>query len=217
MSTTFVVDRAESDETYCPYCNCCPSGAMADEHVYPKSIGGSSESVIRVCVDCNSRAGHIVDHFIGKHSWLRGLAFSSGNLMKSQEGHISTGVLKDGKTLTGRVYFAKVGTSEVKVEFKPDKMQADGSKWLNENTRLDEAKLPSDINIYRKEMLDKASITATSPEGASLEPAMVKILLGMSYWARGKQALMMPGFDIFRSCPSPKQKVKQGGYISAML
>jgi hypothetical protein len=168
---------------------------MTDEHVFPQSIGGDGRTVIRVCSRCNSKAGYTVDPFISKHSWLRSLAFSSGNLMKRQERHISTGILKDGRQLTGRFYWIEVGANQVMPGFEPDKEQPDGSRWISEKACGDARKLPSDINVYREEMLDKASFTATPPQDASLEPAMVKILLGMSYWARGTQSVMLPGFD----------------------
>lgn len=202
MSATFDVEREACDERYCPYCNGYPLDDMTDEHVFPQSIGGDGRTVIRVCVRCNSRAGHTVDPFISKHSWLRSLAFSSGNLMRRQERHVSIAVLTDGRRLAGRFYWVKVGENEVKVGFEPDKEQPDGSRWLSEKACGDRTKLPKDVNVYREEMLDKASFRATPPEGANLEPAMVKILLGMSYWVRGKESLMLPGFDALRNCLS---------------
>ncbi len=175
---------------------------MTDEHVFPQSIGGDSRTVIRVCATCNSTGGHIVDSFVSRHSWLRLLAVSTGKLMNRQEKHPSTAVLKDGRHLTGRIYFVHVGTNEAKIQFDPDSMQPDGSRWISEHACANPAKLPHHINIYRDIMLDKASVNATPPEGAGLEAAMAKFLLGMSYLMRGKDELMLPGFDALRNCLS---------------
>lgn len=120
--------------------------------------------------------------------------------MKRQERHASIGVLNDGTQLVGSIYWNEAGPNEVRIGFEPDKIQPDGSCWLSESACHDVTKLPSHINAYRPEMLDKASISATPPINAGLEPAMAKILLGMSYWARGKESVKHTGFDALRNC-----------------
>lgn len=84
--------------------------------------------------------------------------------------------------------------------FEPLKAQPDGSQWISDQACRDRAKLPKHINVYRQDMLDKASFRATPAEGTGLEPAMVKILLGISYLVRGAEAVILPGFDIMRNC-----------------
>jgi hypothetical protein len=143
-----------------------------------------------------------VDVWVSRNSWLRAIAFSSGNLMKRQERHPSIGVLKDGRRLTGYFYWEEARQNHAKVCFEPLTTQPDGSRWVNIKAVKDPGKLPSCINVYSEDLLDKASYTATPPEGAGLEPAIVKILLGISYWTRGKDAVMLSGFDAMRNCLS---------------
>jgi hypothetical protein len=49
-------------------------------------------------------------------------------------------------------------------------------------------------------MLEYASFNIVHPPDDGLKPAMVKILLGLSYWVRGMEAVMLSGFDIMRNC-----------------
>jgi hypothetical protein len=199
MSGRFPVERGDGDNRYCPYCNSCPLDDLTDEHVFTQSIGGDGRNVIRVCVRCNSTAGSAADASVSRHSWLRILAFNSGNLMRRQERHESTAFLKDGKgALVGYFYLIESGDGKARPAFDPRRQQPDGSVWISEHACPDPAKLPPHINIYKEDMLEKASVTATPPQGSGLESAMVKILLGMSYWARGKEALMLTGFDAMR-------------------
>jgi hypothetical protein len=118
--------------------------------------------------------------------------------MRRQERHPSTAVLTDRRTLVGHFYSIEVGDGKVRPGFEPQRVQPDGSVWISEHACHDVARLPAHINVYREDMLDKASITATPGAGSGLEPAMVKILLGMSYWGRGQEALMLLGFDVMR-------------------
>jgi hypothetical protein len=174
--------------------------ALTEEHVIPQSIGGDARTVIKVCARCNSLAGNTVDSWVSKHSWLRAIALCSGNLMKRQERHESTAILKDGRRLVGHLYWVPVGRDGTCPAFQPRRVQPDGSRWVSEKACRDQAKIPAHINVYREEMLEWASFTAARPEGANLEPAMVKILLGISYLVRGMDVAMSPGFDIMRNC-----------------
>src|SRR6266849_6117506 len=175
---TYPVDRGACDDRYCPYCNSCPLDGVTDEHVYPQSIGGDGRTVIGVCKRCNNKAGANVDVWVSRQSWLKSLAFRSGNLMKRHEEHESTAKLKDGRMLVGHFYWINVGKNAARPAFQPLKTQPDGSKWITEHACQDSAKLPADINVYREDMLDKASFKLQLPEGAGLESAMIKILLG---------------------------------------
>ena len=96
LDETFTVQPAKLDGRYCPYCNRFPILDMTDEHVYPQSIGGDSRTVIRVCSDCNSRAGQKVDASISRFTSLRIVAVFARKFMHRQERHESVGVLKDG-------------------------------------------------------------------------------------------------------------------------
>lgn len=104
MPETYAVEPGACDNRYCPYCNACPLDRITDEHVIPQCIGGDQRTVIGVCKRCNSEAGDCVDAWVGRHSWLRSMAFSCGKLMNRQERHESTAVLKDGRRLVGHFY-----------------------------------------------------------------------------------------------------------------
>jgi HNH endonuclease len=200
MSTTFPVQPGACDDCYCPYCNGYALDDMTDEHVIPRAIGGDHQTVIRTCRRCNNDAGSKLDTLICRHSGLRATAMCSGQLMTRHERHESTARLKDGTRLLGCFYWIKVDNKSARVGFEPDKIQPDQSQWVSEHGCKDIAKLPSNINVYREEMLDAASYTFTAPSDGGLEPAMVKILLGISYMAWGTDVLRQPAFDSLRDC-----------------
>jgi HNH endonuclease len=200
VSETFLVDRGACDDKYCPYCNTCPLDGITDEHVIPQSIGGSGRSVIGICSRCNSNAGNMLDTRVSKHSGLRFIAFYSGSLMRRQEKHQSIATLKDGRKLEGHFYWIEVEKGKVRPGFHPLKHQPDGSQWISEYACVDPVKLPAHLNVYREPMLEYASINISHPPDDGLKPAIIKILLGLSYWVRGMEAVMLPGFDIMRNC-----------------
>jgi len=188
-----------SAEDYCPYCNRTSPGPMTDEHVITQSIGGDHRTVIRVCKTCNNDAGMRIDSRIVRHSPLRAKIWAIQNLMKLQEKHQSRGVLKDGTELQGCFYWIPVSETEVRIGFQPDKHQPNGSTWLHEKA-VDPTRPPAGINVYREDMLDMASVCFSDPATAGLEPAMVKILLGMMYLQHGRSCVSQRGFDLMRAC-----------------
>jgi hypothetical protein len=203
MVEIFPVELVPGEAAYCPYCDGFPLQDMRDEHVFPQSIGGDSRTVIRVCFDCNSNAGSRIDSLLSRHSALRAISLVQGSLMNRLERHESTGVLKDGRRLEGHFYLSKVGPNEAKIGFEPKKKQLDGSLWLSEHSTKDNdaaALADKGINIYRDQDLDKASFTFAPPGDAGIEPAIIKILLGISYMIRGQKAVSLPGFDVMRNC-----------------
>src|SRR5262249_32741721 len=87
-----------------------------------------------------------------------------------------------------------------RVGFEPLKNQPDGSVWITEQACKDPSKLPAGYNVYRANMLDSASYCYSDPAKAGLEPAMVKILLGVMYIDRGREVISLPCFDLMRAC-----------------
>ncbi len=120
--------------------------------------------------------------------------------MSRQEKHQSLGTLKDGRRLEGHFYWIEVEKGKVRPGFQPLKNQPDGSQWISEHACGDPAKLPAHLNVFSEEMLDYASFNVGHPADECLKPAMVKILLGISYLVRGVEAVMLPCFDIMRNC-----------------
>jgi hypothetical protein len=187
------------DDRYCPYCNLESSHPLTDEHVIPQCIGGDRRTVIRVCQPCNSNAGTRIDSQISRFSGLRIMGFWSGNVMKRQERHESHAILKDGRELDGQFYWIPAGKNQYRVGFEPCRVQSDGSKWISESGWKDPQKLPAGINLYRQNMLSSASWQFEDPATAGLEPAVVKILLGMLYQCHGPEIVRHRSFDVFRS------------------
>jgi len=158
--------------------------------------------MIRVCHPCNSNIGQNSDSRISRFTGLRAMGWFTENMMKRQERHESHAVLKDGRELEGYFYWIPAGEGKYRVGFEPSKLQLDGSIWIMERACQDASKLPSGYNVFREEMLDMASVSFTDPTVAGLEPAMIKILLGMMYLHHGREVISLPGFDIMRSCLS---------------
>lgn len=187
---------------YCPYCNKDDCQVMSDEHIIPKSIGGGDETVIRVCKSCNDVMGGSIDTLLSRHSMLRSVGMRRGLPMKRQERHPSQAKLKDGRELSGRVYFEPTEPNKMRICFDPDSRQTDGSKWISSKSCKDITKLPADVHVLTDEMLvgSTVSLSSSTPEG--MEPAMIKILLGVLYLVHGQRLVANSAFDSIRDCLS---------------
>jgi hypothetical protein len=130
------------------------------------------------------------------------MGWFSEAMMNRRERHASRGVFKDGRELEGYFYWIRTGPGKYQVGFEPAKNQPDGSIWISARTGTDLSKLPTGDNVFRDEMLDSASFSFEDPAGAGLEPAMIKILLGMMYLDRGRDVLRHAAFNVMRSCLS---------------
>jgi hypothetical protein len=184
---------------YCPYCNQDDCEVMSDEHVIPKSIGGDNGTVIRVCKSCNDRAGDKLDPQLGSDGWNGVHALFCGVPISHRRKLPSTVTLKDGSKLDGIVYYEQID-NVIQPEFRPQKYQPDGSKWLREDFGGDESKLPKDINIFRRSMVKWWGLNCPPRNDAEYVPALVKILLATVYIDLGQDVVSSPAFDVLRSC-----------------
>jgi hypothetical protein len=120
-----------------------------------------------------------------------------GTAHQGNECHESVGTLKDGRKLHGWFYFVS-GAPDFKPGFRPRKQQPDGTIWIPAEAANPD--LPADINVYDSQMLYGATFSFADPAMSGLEPAMVKILLGIIYLQQGPDLLRQPGFDLLRAC-----------------
>ena len=125
------VDRREN-RWYCPYCNRHNVRDLTDEHVIPRSVGGTDDTVILVCKPCNDRAGSAVDPLLTSFSMIKALTASRyGHMMSRHERHTSAAVLKDGRKLNGYFYTEMRTPTSWGIAFEPLRHQDDGSIWIN--------------------------------------------------------------------------------------
>jgi hypothetical protein len=136
-----------------------------------------------------------VDILLSKDSILRLISMSYGGAPNRQERHESQARLNDGRWLQGHAFFERIDSTTVKLAFEPISKQQDGSYWISEQAAAGKI-LPAHINVYRADMLDKASFSNSSRDACG--PAITKILLGILYKIHGGTVISSPAFDPFR-------------------
>lgn len=190
-----------SPSNYCPYCNLHNCADMTDEHVIPQSIGGDERTIIRVCKPCNNKVGHTIDTLLSSDGWLRLNGLFSGSIANRNSRLESTTTLKDGRQLEGYIHFLVV-EQRIVPAFEPKKNQLDGSVWLSEKVIKDQQSLPPDIKIFRPDMVKYWGFDCPPVRVRGIEPALVKILLGMIYMDQGEDVVSAPAFNAIRFCLS---------------
>ncbi|MCB9076639.1 MAG: hypothetical protein H6631_03555 [Anaerolineaceae bacterium] len=174
---------------------------MSDEDVIPQSIGGDKRTIIRTHKSCNENAGKTIDTLIASDVWSRLNALYKGvpaNRRNKLKGEVT---LKDGRKLQGHFFFTQIKLDVFRPDFQPLKQQPDGTKWLSEEAVRGQSP-PSHINILRREMIDTRSYIACPAKDSGMEPALIKILLGMIYFDQGPSVVSSPSFDVLRNCLS---------------
>jgi hypothetical protein len=187
-----------NDADYCPYCNTTDAVDLTDEHVIPRSIGGDSRTLIRVCKSCNDTVGHDVDRMLSADGWMRFNGLFAGGIARRGDQLETTTRLKDGRELEGRFFFIQTDKG-VLPGFEPRKHQPDGTVWLSEDVDTDFGVLPPDINIFRRDMVEYWGFCFPPARISGMEPAMLKVLLGLIYMDQGQRAVSSSAFDVVRS------------------
>ncbi len=187
-----------NDMTYCPYCNAIGSVDLTDEHVIPKSIGGDSRTLIRVCRSCNNTIGREIDALLSSDGWMRMNGLFARGIASRHDRLETTTSLKDGRILEGYFYFVQTDKG-VLPAFEPKKHQSDGTVWLSEEVVADPTSLQPRINIFRRDMVAYWGFYCPPARLSGLEPAMVKVLLGMIYLDQGQRVVSSASFDVLRS------------------
>lgn len=184
---------------FCPYCGRGDCTAMSKEHVIPQTIGGNHQTVIDVCKSCNDRAGARVDTLFRRHVVLQLSGTLSGADVHRNTRLQATGRLKDGHELDGYVFTeAVVGDpNKFKVKFDPLPRQPDGTRWVS--ARAAKGNLPESISVLEDAMVDTISFVVPAPDNLGLEPAILKILLGILHLHLGERYLSLPAFGVLRS------------------
>ena len=187
-----------NDTNYCPYCNIATAINLTDEHVIPKSIGGDSRTLIKVCKSCNDTVGRDVDTMLSSDGWMRINGLFAGGIAKRQDLLETTTTLKDGRKLEGHFFFIQTDNG-ILTGFQPKKYQSDGTVWLSEDNVTNSELLPSNITIFRRDMVEYWGLSCPPARDSGMEPAMVKVLLGIIYVDQGQQVVSSPAFDVIRS------------------
>lgn len=185
---------------YCPYCNKHDRDEMTDEHVIPKSIGGGTDTLIRVCKTCNSTIGSKADALLARHSGMRMTAMMSGKASRGpnrQERHRSFGTLKDGTRLRGYVHVEWEDERTFRLVFQPSGIQDDGQKWMTE-VQLAGNTGPPDVRVLDPDELNSTSYAWTIGKDEGMESGMLKILLGIRFMAEGAKLVRLPSYDLIR-------------------
>jgi hypothetical protein len=184
---------------YCPYCNNTNSIQLTDEHVIPEAIGGDQRTVIKACVDCNSKVGEKIDTLLSRDGWFRLNTLFAKGYAKRQDRLQTTTKLKDGRTLEGYFYF--IPTNEGYLPgFEPKKIQPDGSVWLSEAVVKKSPNSSLKINVFKRDMVEYWGFYCPPAKENGLEPAMIKVLLGIIYIDQGIDVLRGKSFDVLRYC-----------------
>lgn len=184
--------------SYCPYCNTTAAVELTDEHVVPESIGGDSRTVIRVCKPCNNTIGGNVDALLSGDGWMRMNGLYAGAVAKRQDRLETTTTLKDGRKLEGQFYFIPTDKG-VRHGFEPKKHQPDGTTWLSEEVETDFDSLPANINVFRRDMVEYWGYYFPPARSSGMEPAMLKILLGIIFLDQGQTVVASSAFNVIRS------------------
>jgi hypothetical protein len=195
---TYNFVKGASDADYCPYCDKRHAPQqMSDEHVIPASIGG--KLVIRACRACNSRLGERIDPLLTRQILVRLMAAETGSALSSHD-RIRGGVkLKDGRVVEGFLSISFLDRGTFALECDPVKVQADGSQWIH--ARASNPQLPPEINVLKVEDVESTYFEPTDPTEVE-SPAIVKIVLGVLYYALGSTIIQRPEFNVLRSCLS---------------
>jgi HNH endonuclease len=188
----------KAEPSYCPYCNATDAVDLTDEHVIPESIGGDSRTLIRVCKPCNNSVGRDVDTMLSSNGWMRINGLFARGIAKRQDRLESTTTLKDGRKLEG--YFFVIQTDKGTLPaFEPKKYQSDGTIWLSEDVVKNHESLPVEINIFRRDMVEYWGLDCPPERLGGMEPAMVKVLMGIIYMDQGQSVVSSSSFDVLRS------------------
>lgn len=188
--------RTPDPDGYCPYCNKISQQPLSEEHIIPRSIGGTDETVIYICKPCNDNAGFRVDTSLTKHS-----VFSMRSVFKRivpRQYRIPGKVhLHDGRTLEGAI-FTEAVEGGFQFRFNPNKQQPNGELWLHEKSLKDLKATPANHHIYTDSMVHQFSMPVLNPETMDLGPAIAKILCGFAYMTYGRELVSLPQFDVLR-------------------
>ncbi len=120
-----------------------------------------------------------------------------GGIPKHQDRVESITTLKDGRKLEG--YSFVIPTDKGNLPgFEPKKHQSDGTIWLSEDAVTGFDLLPSSIHIFRRDMVEYWGFDCPPARNSGMEPAMLKILLGIIYLDQGQKIVSHSAFDIIR-------------------
>ncbi len=172
---------------------------MSEEHVIPRSIGGDNRTVIMVCKVCNDTMGHSLDTKLSKDGWFKLNALLLGKPPTHQDRIKTTTKLKGGRTLEGVQHFIKKDNGYLP-SFIPNRVQSDDSIWVSEDSIKKGQKLPEEINILKRDMVEYWGYYCLPPKNRGIEPSIIKIVIGFIYLDLGRKVISKKEFSILRFC-----------------